>query len=90
MTRLRRERAGPDRGFQKVAADFWFAVQRLGRRREGTGPSASDVYPSADNGPEADGGDDRPAASRVPRRPSPSSGSASAAVSSENEDEILP
>jgi len=89
MTRLRRENTALDHRFQKVATDFWFAVQRLGRRREGPPPGASDVYPPADDGPDADGGDDGPTAARVPRRPSPSSGSASAAVSSENKGQEL-
>ena len=66
----------PDPRLRKVATDFWFAVQRLVRRR-GEPPLSSD--PTPDEGPEDDG----TAGSGVRRRPPDSSGSASAAVSPE-------
>lgn len=89
MSRQRPHGPGPDQKLRKVATDFWFAVQRMGRRGQGSSPSAADAYPPGDDGPQADGGDQGWAGSGMPRRPAPSSGSASAAAIPENEDEEL-
>lgn len=65
-----------DPRLRKVAMDFWFVVQRMARRSE---PPAS----SDDDEPGID--DDGLAGSRVPRRPSDSSGSASVQVEPEDD-----
>ena len=63
---------------RKLATDFWFAVQRMSKRKTDLASGASTQLGPADLGddPEDDGLD----TSRVPRHPAPSSGSATAAV----------
>lgn len=66
---------------RRVAVTFWFAVQRMLRRKaEPPWLPTPDVYPPGD----PDSGDD-PLGSGVPRRPPDSSGSAAAAAESEEE-----
>ena len=67
-------------GLRKAAVDLWFAVQRMGRR--GQGPPPPLPKPPYDDPRD---GDDF-SQSGVPRRPTPSSGTASAAVSEPSED----
>jgi hypothetical protein len=70
----RRELSGKERD-RRVAVTFWFAVQRMLRRKtEPPWVRTPDVYPPDD----PDSGDD-PMGSGVPRRPPDSSGSAAAA-----------
>jgi hypothetical protein len=59
---------------RKAAVDFWFAVQRMTRRRADPPARAADYYPA----PDADDSDEGSARSGVPPRPLPSSGSAGA------------
>jgi hypothetical protein len=75
----RRRYYPPERTVRKLATDFWFAVQRMARRGEGPPPPLTE--PPPDN---LD--DDDLSEVGVPRRPSPSSGSASAAVPEPDED----
>ncbi len=51
MTRPRPEYAGLNCRFQKVATDFWFAVQRMSRRGEEPPTRVTDFYPPVDDGP---------------------------------------
>src|SRR5512132_3095881 len=67
---------------RKAVMGFWFAVQRLARR--GDDPTAAEAHPPRDDRPDDD--DDRLSGSGMPRRPAPSSGSASAAVPEPSED----
>lgn len=63
------------RKLKKVATDFWFAVQRMGRGSDEPPEEVSAFYPPPDD--DSDGDVDE---SRVPRQHAPSSGSAGAAV----------
>jgi hypothetical protein len=65
---------------RKVATDFWFAVQRMARRGEGPPPPLPEPPPD-------DAGDDDLNPSGVPRRPTPSAGSAVAAVPEPDKDD---
>jgi hypothetical protein len=58
----------------RLATDFWFAVQRMARRREDPAGDVAEDYPPDDSN---HGG---PAGTRVPYRRGPSSGSASASL----------
>jgi len=69
----REPKASLDRRLRAAATTFWFAVQRLARRRA-EGPTAE---PDEPRDPDDDGG---LADARVPGRPAPSSGSATAAL----------
>jgi len=66
----REPKASLDRRLRAAATTFWFAVQRLARRRA-EGPTNEPGDPDDDDG-FAD--------ARVPRRPAPSSSSAKAAL----------
>ena len=68
----------PEHKVRKLATDFWFAVQRMARRREGPPPLPEPPPDDQDDGDVSESG--------VPRRPNPSSGSASAAVPELDED----
>ena len=66
---------------RRTAVTFWFAVQRLLRRKtEPPWLASPDVYPPSD--PHA--GDD-PLGTGIPRRPPDSPGSAAAAAEPEND-----
>ena len=65
---------------RKAAVDLWFAVQRMGRRGQGPPPPLPE--PPYDDPSD----DDDFSRSGLPRRPAPTSGTASAAVSEPFED----
>jgi hypothetical protein len=61
-----------ERRFRKVATDFWFAVQRMGRR--GQAPPPTQPEPGRPDDPDRG----RPTDSQVPRLPPDSFGAAGA------------
>lgn len=67
-------REGDPQRLRRIATDFWFAVQRMGRRNDGPPPALPEPPPD-------DGSDGPPTPAGVPRRPAPAAGSASAALS---------
>ena len=69
------------RKLRKIATDFWFAVQRMGRGADDPPGDVSLYYP-----PPGDDPDDDLRKSGVPRHPAPSPGSASAAVPEPRQD----
>ena len=71
----------PQRRVRKLATDLWFAVKRMVLRGKGPLPPLRELPPD-------DLDDDGLINSGVPRRPSPSAGSASAAVTEPREDSI--
>lgn len=66
---------GDPRKLRKIATDFRFAVQRMGRGDDDPPGEALRFYPPPDDGPDGDGDE-----SRVPRHGAPSSGCAGVAV----------
>jgi hypothetical protein len=65
---------------RKAALDVWFAVQRMRYRGPKPTGKVADYYPIRE-----DDDDDPLAGSPVPRRPSPSSGSANIAIDESDE-----
>ena len=70
------------RKFRKVATDFWFAVQRMGRGADDPPGDVSRFYPPPDDYPDGDVDE-----SRVPGHTAPSSGSAGVALPEPTDDE---
>lgn len=70
------------RKLRKIATDFWFAVQRMGRGPDDAPGEVLRFYPPPDDDPDGDVDE-----SRVPRHGAPSSGSAGAAVPEPRNDE---
>jgi hypothetical protein len=86
MPRLSAAPQDPHR-LRKIATDFWFAVQRMGRKREDLAhgaPLRFEADDRPDDDPDAGGLD----TSRVPRRPVPGAGSASAGLAEERQEGV--